>query len=517
MPIERLKRFRQEIYSSLKRRKDAAMNLLDAISSFGHQSRSIVQLSEARCFERKYSSVTDAISDGLPTADWRATSKHTYQLLFENKLQQIPCFLTDCTGNPRAFSKKLADKTVTHHPNPAPGNKPICVGHQYSCTALLPSDWSVQNKKWIIPLSMHRVNSNQKGNEVGVQQILDHISDFKLTDETVMSVADSLYGSVNCRVKSAEAENLVYVFRVRNNRNLFFKPGESDSSDKGRKKEYGDKMSLSDSNTHKNPNRSAETGFMNRKEKICRVKIEAWDDMLMRGTATYRGYEHPMTLIRITVFNDNDEAIFKRPLWLAVLGKRRSEISLVTIYQKYASRYDIEHFFRFAKSKLLLDVFQTPDVTNEENWWHLCALAYNQLYLAKALVGSTPKPWERYLPEYKKSNKRRSNLATPTQTQRGFDLVLQSIGTPAAACVQRGVSPGKLKGQASLRREDKPIIFKAKKSPKIDQNINVSGFEIKGNISNPKIIGDFIHGIHYMVENVINPSDQLEPMLFNTS
>jgi len=164
-----------------------------------------------------------------------------------------------------------------------------------------------------------------------------------------------------------------------------------------------------------------------------------------------------------------------------------------------------------------LDAFQTPDVTNEENWWHLCSLAYNQLYLAKALVGSTLKPWERYLPEYKKSNKRRSNLATPTQTQRGFDLVLQSIGTPAAACVPRGVSPGKLNGQTSLRREDKPIIFKAKKSPKIGQNINVSGFEIKGNISNPKIIGDFIHGIHYMIGNAINPSIQFEPILFNTS
>ena len=424
MTIEQLKRFRQKIYASFNKRKDAAMNLLDAISSFGHRSRSIVQLSEARCFERKYSSVTDAISDGLPTADWNSISKHTYQLLFEKKSQQIPCFLIDCTGNPRAFAKKLADKTVTHSPNPAPGNKPICVGHQYSCAALLPSDLSEQNEKWLIPLSMRRVNSTQKGNEVGVQQIIDHITDFELTNEVVMSVGDSLYGSVNCRIKSSEAENLVYVFRVRNNRNLFFKPDQSDPGGKGRKKEFGDKMSLSDPDTHRNPNRTAETSFINSNEKSCRVKIEAWDDMLMRGTTTYRGHEHPMTLIRITVFNDKGEEIFKRPLWLAVLGKRRNEISLITIYNKYTSRYDIEHFFRFSKSKLLLDSFQTPDVTNEENWWHLSLLAYNQLYLAKSVVGSTLKPWEKYLAKYKASNRSSSKYATPSQTQRGFDCHL---------------------------------------------------------------------------------------------
>ena len=123
----------------------------------------------------------------------------------------------------------------------------------------------------------------------------------------------------------------------------------------------------------------------------------------------------------------------------------------------------------------------------------------------------------KYLAKYKASNRSSSKYATPSQTQRGFDCVLQSIGTPAAACVPRGVSPGRLIGQASLRREDKPIVFKAKKSSKIGQNINVSGFETKGNISNPKIIDDFIHGIHYTVRNAINPCARFDPMLFNTS
>ena len=51
--IERLKNYREAIYSLFHKRKDAIMNLLDAISSFGHRSRSVVELSEAACFERQ--------------------------------------------------------------------------------------------------------------------------------------------------------------------------------------------------------------------------------------------------------------------------------------------------------------------------------------------------------------------------------------------------------------------------------------------------------------------------------
>ena len=62
--------FRKKIYSFFSKRADSVMNVLDAISSSGHQARSIVELSEAKCFERQYSSITDAVADGLPEADW---------------------------------------------------------------------------------------------------------------------------------------------------------------------------------------------------------------------------------------------------------------------------------------------------------------------------------------------------------------------------------------------------------------------------------------------------------------
>ena len=55
-----------------------------------------------------------------------------------------------------------------------------------------------------------------------------------------------------------------------------------------------------------------------------------------------------------------------------VTGLRRQELSLADIADSYFRRFDIEHFFRFSKQKLLLGSFQTPDVRHEENWWWIC-------------------------------------------------------------------------------------------------------------------------------------------------
>ena len=63
--IGRLKSLRSTIYASFCLRGDANMNTLDALSSFGHHCRSVVELGEAPCFERGYTSITDGIADGL--------------------------------------------------------------------------------------------------------------------------------------------------------------------------------------------------------------------------------------------------------------------------------------------------------------------------------------------------------------------------------------------------------------------------------------------------------------------
>ena len=70
--------------------------------------------------------------------------------------------------------------------------------------------------------------------------------------------------------------------------------------------------------------------------------------------------------------------VFKRPMWLVVVDKRRYQLSLLEVHQTYTQRYHLGHFFRLCKQRLLLARYQTPDVEHEEsgitssNWPMYC-------------------------------------------------------------------------------------------------------------------------------------------------
>ena len=135
------------------------------------------------------------------------------------------------------------------------------------------------------------------------------------------------------------------------------------------------------------------------------------------------------------------------------------EITIAEGFINYMDRYDIEHFFKFIKNGLLADKYQSPDCEHEESWWNLVCLAYLQLSMAKEEVVATPEAWERYLDEFRDQE---SQLSSPSQTQRGFNKILQTIGTPAKLPVPRGKPVGRASGDVQQKRGGQHIIFKAK-------------------------------------------------------
>ena len=143
-----------------------------------------------------------------------------------------------------------------------------------------------------------------------------------------------------------------------------------------------------------------------------------------------------------------------------ISGERRDELSLKNIYDAYRQRFDIEHFFRFGKNRLLMDKYQTPEVEHEEAWWQMVMLSYSQLYMAKEYAQKKPMPWEKHLPEYKS----KSTKKTPTQVQRDFGRIIREIGTPAQPPKARKKSKGRQLGDAQTKRTRHPVIKKSKKS-----------------------------------------------------
>ena len=59
------------------------------------------------------------------------------------------------------------------------------------------------------------------------------------------------------------------------------------------------------------------------------------------------------TLLRVRWLDTAGQAVFKRELWLVVVGARRHELTLIESQQAYRQRYDLENIFRRLKGRRL--------------------------------------------------------------------------------------------------------------------------------------------------------------------
>lgn len=464
-----LEKFRSALYKLFSKRRDAIFELMDALSSYGHRARSIVELSEALCFTRKYSSITDAIGDGMPFAQKDEIAQLVFDSCTHEHKGQYHLFALDVTAQPRLHAKTLKDRSIVHAPTYTPGQKPIALGHQYSTIVWLPQEDVDKAQHWVVPMSAERVPTDTTGHAFGMRQLTDMIVQLKLADQLIVSVGDTAYGAESCRQQGLSNDNIVHLFRMRNNRTIYCRPAGNSH------KKYGDTMVLSNSETHGTPNDKMTKTLTTARGKHYQATISRWNNLLLRGSRKFKAYQHPLDLIQVILHPIDSEGnlgeSFKKPMWLAVQGKRRQELSSDTIYQSYSQRFDIEHFFRFGKTRLLLDRFQTPDSEHEESHWFLCMLAYVQLYLGRHCAELHLKDWEKYNNKYANMTQ-----ATPTQVQRSFNTILSNIGTPALQAKPRGRPVGRKRGDSVFKRPEEKIIFKGK-SEDDQPKIKLSGFE----------------------------------------
>ena len=473
--IPQLKQFRQDLYEGFDLRRDALMDLVDALSSTSN-AQSVVELSLSPCFRRQYSSVHDAIacffqpSEPEKSDEERRAWQQKWTSLIAGYLprpqrRNFWLFGTDVVPIPRTFSPTLAERTFVYQPNTIKGNKPIAIGHQYSHLVFFPEETHPDEPPWAVPMMVRRVPSDEKATGVGAEQINALMKEETLPfhDELCLHVADSVYSAVTYlgTVLVQEHKNLVNVTRARSNRVFYHQaPPVEGEGGPGHPTWYGERFDLKDASTWGEPDAVEETSFTTRRGRACQVHLEGWHNLLMRGKKHLPMHHYPFTLIRARVLDEEGHPVFKRTLWLIVIGERRHGISLLEAWEAYGRRYDVEHYFRFGKQRLLMAAYQTPDVEHEENWMQMVALAHVQLWLARNLAEAMPRPWERYLPQAERGT------ASPTMVQRDFGRIIRQIGTPAERPKRRGKSPGRAKGDRQPRRRRYPVIKKAPKPPK---------------------------------------------------
>jgi ribosomal 50S subunit-recycling heat shock protein len=514
--IDQLTDFRKMIHGLIPFYRDATLDLIDALST-NKNAQSVTQLSDNQFFRRKYNSLTKVIHYFLVSNDDEEvqdnqdkSSPSTVDYQVNKQIQKaiqtqiahlcpVPkkkkffLFASDVTPAVRAYAKTLEDKSIVYAPNPAPGNKPIAVGHAYSVLACMPEKAATSHAPWIIPLSVDRVSSSEKGHEVGPKKLCELIKDSSLpfNRSLCVHVADTAYFTLPIREMTSRVDNVVSIVRLRNNRTVYAPPTET-----GRIK-YAEKMKLNHPATHIQPDQVVEIETSTSKKRPITVVIKVWNSRLLRGTNEFKGYENPFNLHQICVFDKvTNKKLFKRPMWLAVDGERRHEIEAKSVYESYRQRYDIEHFFRFGKQKLLMASFQTPDVNHEEKWWQIVQLAYTQLYLSREICQLIPNPWERYLPRFKQAvDEDIAATVSPSLAQRYFSKILEQIGTPAKDVRKVKPGTGREEGDKQEKRTLSPIIFKTPKVKNKEQKKDpgkIQVFEKQQNSSKPQKINDLI-------------------------
>lgn len=471
--ISQLQQFRQELYWLLPLRRDALLDLLDALSS-SPSARSPVELSLSPLFRREYGSVRDATthffqasSPESSSAERRAWEKEVARLI--GRYLPIPqrrtfwLLGTDVVPIPRPFAQALEDRSYVYQPNLVAGNKPVTIGHRYSVTAFLPEQAHPDDPPWVVPLLVRRVHSDEKATVVGAEQVVTLLQDNQMPFHRQLSVhvADSAYSAVEHLGRVGHLPDLVTVTRAAENR-VFYRqslPPEG-GRPQGHPTWYGAPFNLKDPRTWGTPDATAETTFTTKKGRRYRVQLQGWHNLLMRGKRDLPMHCYPFTLIRAVVLDEQGQPVFKRALWLIVMGAHRGELSLLEAWEVYGQRYDLEHYFRFGKQRLLMAAFQTPEVEHEENWLQIVQLASVQLWLGRELAGSALRPWERYLP------RRASDSVPPSQVQRAWVGIMRQIETPARPPKRRGKSPGRAQGMRLTRRPRRVVVKKPSKTRK---------------------------------------------------
>lgn len=477
--LTQLEQFRNDLYEWFPHRADTLMDLVDALSS-NTTARSVVELSLNPLFRREYSSLHEGIAQlfmprhpqtCLPERqEWEQTLLRVLVPYLPGPQRAFRLLGTDVTSAARPFARTLSDRMYVYQPNAVQGVKPVTIGHQYSVLAILPEKSQTASPPWVIPLLVNRVTSKETKRAIGLSQVTRLVDDPTLPfhQEFCVNVLDSDYSAVRYLGGVASKPNLVSIVRLPGNRTVYrqavSRPADTPAR-RGHPTWFGAPMSLKTPATWGPPDEVALTTFTTRNGQTYTVHLEGWYDKLRRGKRDLPMHQHPFTLVRARVLDAQGDQVFTRPLWLVVMGQRRRELSLLDIWWAYRQRYDLEHFFRFGKQRLLLDAYQTPETAHEENWWTLVQLAYLQLWMAREQAQALPRPWERYLPRFQTVNDTNgpasSPPASPSDVQRDMARIIRQIGTPARIPKPRGKSPGRSPGQCPGKRPRLAVIKKS--------------------------------------------------------
>jgi hypothetical protein len=424
------KQFREKVYQSMRKRADAILDLIDALTVAGHV-KSPVALSEETPFRRKFSSIFDTLRHGEIDFDLLLAALYEYQPANSEELACCEVYGLDSTPNEREEAETLEDRVCLK----AQKEDPVRYGHKYSWLVRL-VEWGTS---WVAPVDIQRVDTRLSDSQVGAVQVQE--LDLRNPKPKVI-VADSLYGNHIFLAVFQVVEHAYALVRLRSNLVFYERPKPHLKGKKGAPAKHGAKFKLS--KPFRTPDR-AETFLLGEQT----VKIEAWQGLHFKKLFGLVGM-----VLRIEFLRADGTPRYKRPMCLFWTGP--DTVPLEELCRMYLWRFAIEHMFRFLKQHMGLNSNQSTDLVSTDQWMWLCALAYWQLLLMRDDIKPSRPAW------YPAGTQTETKGLTPGQVQRSALTYLLQLGTPAQATRHAGKGKGRAKGYCPAARTRYSVVKKAK-------------------------------------------------------
>ena len=470
--IDSARGFQQKLLRLFTNRSYASLQLVEALA-YASKPTTVVELSQEVPFQRSYSVINKVLNTfgaaslvdktvkvgesvkKVRVVDPVAFSKITkpfsdffFSMLPKEKNRKFHLFALDATSNPRIHARTLDDRSYVHQANQI--GAPVTIGVEASVLTYLPEQ-SVEEANWVLPVSVERISTDKTACEVAKIQLQLLAESTPANSQLTVIVADCAYGSLTpC------SEDQVVIARGRTDRQgrrpAVNNPTEPKKRGRPRMYEPGTIRFSEDIAPGTEGGSDEESQCEDTLQgQTVDVLCNRWNNVIVEG------HSEPVDVVKIEIFSKDDcTKTLLPPLLLILSGKRKREISALEAYHSYRRRFDIEHFFRFIKQKLLFCAYQTPDLDHQVGWWWFCCMAYWLLYHVRHIGQGSTRPW------HKKRDS--AKPAGPGEVKRLFATkIFPVLGSPTNAPIKREKSRGREVGTCLPKRERKKVVKKGKK------------------------------------------------------
>ena len=320
---------------------------------------------------------------------------------------------------------------------------------------------------WTLPLDAVRIGPDDDETELAAAQLrevtgrLIAAGHWKDGDPPVLVALDAGYKATRLAWLLADLP-VTLVVRVRSDR-VFYRHAPSPAAGApGRPGRHGAPVSCADPATWE----GAAVTAAGASPRYGPLAVTAWHRVHQQLTSQSGGWEdwppgraRPLvegTLIRLAAARPAAGSQALEPMWLWASAPQPGPAEVAALWQAYLRRFDLEHLFRFIKSRLGWNKPLLRDPAAADRWTWLVLACCAQLYLARPLAAAVRLPWQR---------PQAAAAMTPGQVRAGFRHARQAAGTPARTAKPAKPGPGRPKGSKNKNKAPAQPVGKRKLTP----------------------------------------------------